>query len=285
MSVLTAFLLGAGMSITPPPVPAEQPTALSEIVKRLRGGAPSAPLIEAGVKFVTTATATQLTDELALLSAVADRRVPEPQRRKEFKVVAAVLERKYKDDPDALLRVLLAEADLYRDCLSDRKTEGEVLEKAEILQEGLQARQAVSRLTVFLKLGETYLGVVDPKSGTQKKSAEYYAKVIAFEFPGRPTGPHYGDYQAVYINAASRLVEITKGTELKHLRFEPFALEALGRLHPTRAKLLNPESPGVAAFNAKVERWLELMAADLPKDSALHFHFQSLLQHVRKDKP
>ncbi|AMV28003.1 hypothetical protein VT84_26600 [Gemmata sp. SH-PL17] len=285
MSALTVVLLNACLPLAAPVPHAEQLASLPEVAKRLRAGGPGDTLIEAGVKRIAAVPAAQLTDELAFLSAVADRRLPELRLRRELGDVAEILERKYRDDPDALLRVLLLKADLYRDCLSDRKKEREILEKAEALQADLQARQAVSQLTVYFKLGESSLGAVDPKSGTTNKAREYYAKVIAFEFPARPTNPYYGEYQAAYTKAACRLVEMSTDTELKNLRFHPFAFEMLAKHYPDKVKLISNENPWVAEFNARVERWLELEAKNLPQDSPMRVHFALVLEHLRKNKP
>lgn len=290
MRAIALFSIAICWTTAPTAVRGEQPMTLPEVVKRLRADSktPDKELVKTGVKLIQEgkdSTATRLVDELAFLSTIADRRALGPQQRKYLEEAAETLERKYHDEPNALLRVLLLEADLYRDGLQDRKKERETLEKAESLQEAIVTQQALDQLNLYLKLGESYLGVHDPESKTQKKSLEYYTKVLEFEFPARPSSPRYGEYQTAYIKAASRLVEMTSNTDLKKLRFHPFALAALEKHYPQRAKFLNKESPTVAAFNAKFERWLELTAKELPQDSAIRVHVQAVLDYLRKDKP
>jgi hypothetical protein len=270
------------------PLPENPPASLAEVVERMQ----QAPLytnldelIKAGLQFLASQAQSSVADDLAFLKVAAAYHSRGNDFANQMGKVLDPLKNKHRKDPYALFRILLMEGDMFRDAGGDRKRERAAYEQALKLEEGMRVQMALDQLRLHLKLGENYIGVVDPRTGREDKAREMFQKIIEFEFPARPTANGWEEYADLYTKAALRLVVMSTDAERRRLRFHPFALGRIHELYPDLAKQLAPGSPEVAKFLAMVERWAQSTLKDLPKDSPMRPHFEAVLQHLRKDRP
>jgi hypothetical protein len=268
-------------------------TIISSICCSIVSNPSALAVVQQGTEAVRRSPGSTVDEELAFLVQVMNRTVKEPSRRGTLRSPKDLLEpsrretllslmdllrAKYRDDPANLVRVLIREANAYRDSFADFHKERELFLQAEKLQEQLQIDHARQQLEVYFRLGENYL------ESDRVRSLDYFNKVLAFPLFRKPYAREEA-FKELYTKAAIRVVAMAGEEDLGKLRFHPFAFDCLREVFgEDKTSRLSGELPDAAEWRARVVRHLEGTLREQPATSPLRPHLAALLAHY-KNKP
>lgn len=222
-------------------------------------------------------------DEIAFLVSIENYEIAQKTDFKRTLTLLVILNTKHKDDPDALMSVLLHEIVFYRSVAPDTQKLANVVSQIIQLSQLIQNRQAIASMTLQVEIGESYRALFggDKLGEMQNKAREYYAKALSFPIFDPAYKPSIETLKQLYVRAAIDIVEISKGHELASLRFDPYAWDEITKVFPEKAKLISHSLPGMDNLKNQTAAWLKAALQETDNDSEIHKQIVAVLEFLK----
>lgn len=212
-------------------------------------------------------------DLQSLRSLAKARRNPEVVDR-----AADLLRNKYRDDPHATLRLLVKQANIYRDLLRDQNKAALLFEEAKDALDATKVQLAIEEMTLLTLLGETYYG-----ENEREKALENHKRALEYPITEKPYFK-VRELGKLYARAALRVVELTPFDELHELHLHPYGSIQIQKRFPDKVFEISPTNPGLAAWRARIVRWLEIKLNEAPPDipERMRPHMEAVVEYIKQ---